>query len=352
MACAWSGAAPTRRRTAASCCGPSATSSSWCRPSGRRRRTCAARDVLVASSPTLFAVVAAWVLSLRLRVPFVFEVRDLWPAIFADLGVIRSRAVIRALEILELFLYRRSGAVVTVTHAFARDIARRGIDPAKLHVVPNGVDLEAFRPGPPDDGLRRRLGVGDGLLVLYCGAHGISHALARILDVAERVRADPRFHFLFRRRGRGEGRAGGEGPLARPRERDVPGRRAPRGGAGAVLHGRRRPRPAARGAALPLLHPLEDVRDPRLRPADPGVARGRGGGDPGGLGRGPRGAARGRGRARGRARAAGRRARAASTDLASRDRAYVAAHFDRRALASRYVLVLEARVRATPARKL
>jgi glycosyltransferase involved in cell wall biosynthesis len=154
-------------------------------------------DVLVASSPTLFAVVAAWVLSRRLGVPFVFEVRDLWPAIFADLGVIRSRVLIRTLERLELFLYRRSGAVVTVTRAFAADIARRGIDPAKLHVVPNGVDLEAFQPGPPDNDLRARLGVGDGLLVLYCGAHGISHALSRILDVAERLRADPRFHFLF-----------------------------------------------------------------------------------------------------------------------------------------------------------
>ncbi len=154
-------------------------------------------DVLVASSPTLFAVVAAWVVSLRLRVPFVFEVRDLWPAIFADLGVIRSHALIRALELLELFLYRRSGAVVTVTHAFAADIARRGIDPGKLHVVPNGVDLEAFQPGPPDLELRARLGLGERIAVLYCGAHGISHALSRVLDVAERLRRDPRFQFLF-----------------------------------------------------------------------------------------------------------------------------------------------------------
>ena len=84
-------------------------------------------DVLVASSPTLFSVAAALAISRRVGAPYVFEVRDLWPAIFVELGVIRSRAVIRALEWLELALYRRACAVVTVTRAFADDIARRGI---------------------------------------------------------------------------------------------------------------------------------------------------------------------------------------------------------------------------------
>jgi len=154
-------------------------------------------DVLVASSPTLFAVAAAFAISRQLGAPFVFEVRDLWPAIFVDLGVIRNRFVIQELERLELFLYRRARAVVTVTRAFADDIARRGIDRAKLHVIPNGVDLEAFRPGPREEALRARLGLADKLLVLYCGAHGISHALSRILDAATRLQRDPRIHFLF-----------------------------------------------------------------------------------------------------------------------------------------------------------
>ncbi len=169
-------------------------------------------DVLVVSSPTLFAAVAAFVISRRLGVPFVLEVRDLWPAIFVDLGVVRNRLVIRMLESLELFLYRRSRAVVTVTRAFARDIAARGIDPEKIEVIHNGVDLDAFQPGPGDEGLRSELGLGDKLIVLYCGAHGISHALARILEVAERLRADPGIHFLFV----GEG-AEKEGLVARAR---------------------------------------------------------------------------------------------------------------------------------------
>jgi glycosyltransferase involved in cell wall biosynthesis len=154
-------------------------------------------DVLVASSPTLFAAVAAFVVSRRIGRPLVIEVRDLWPAIFVDLGVIRNRAVIWCLERLELFLYRRAAAVVTVTRAFAEDIARRGISREKLHVIPNGVDLAAFAPGPADAALRARLSLAGRFVVLYCGAHGISHALGRILDVADRLRGDGRIHFLL-----------------------------------------------------------------------------------------------------------------------------------------------------------
>ena len=154
-------------------------------------------DVIVASSPTLFSVVAAWIMSWRLGVPFVFEVRDLWPAIFVDLGVFRNRLLIRGLESLEMFLYRRSRAVVTVTEGFARHIADRGIQGDKIHVIPNGVDLEAFVPGPPDQDLLARLGLLGKVVVLYCGAHGISHALGRILEAAARLREETRLHFLL-----------------------------------------------------------------------------------------------------------------------------------------------------------
>jgi glycosyltransferase involved in cell wall biosynthesis len=154
-------------------------------------------DVLVASSPTLFAAVAAFVVSLRVGRPFVIEVRDLWPAIFVGLGVIRNRAAIWCLERLELFLYRRAAAVVTVTRAFAEDIARRRIPPAKVHVIPNGVDLSAFEPGPGDDALRARLSLGGRFVVLYCGAHGISHGLGRVLDLADLLRAESRVQFLL-----------------------------------------------------------------------------------------------------------------------------------------------------------
>ena len=145
-------------------------------------------DVVIVSSPTFFSVATAWLWCAPRRVPWVFEVRDLWPAVFVELGVLRNRLLIWTLERMELFLYRRATRVVTVTRSFRDHIARRGIDAAKIGVVTNGVDLDRFTPGPRDEDFARANGLGGKFVVLYLGAHGISHALGRVLDAAERLR--------------------------------------------------------------------------------------------------------------------------------------------------------------------
>jgi len=154
-------------------------------------------DVVIASSPTFFSVLTAWWWCRRHHVPYVFEVRDLWPAVFVDLGVLRNRAVIRVLAAVELFLYRRAARVVTVTRAFADHIAARGIPRRRLAVVTNGVDEQRFAPGPRDAALARAAGLDGNFVVLYLGAHGISHALARILDAAALLRDLPDVRFVL-----------------------------------------------------------------------------------------------------------------------------------------------------------
>ena len=294
-------------------------------------------DVLVASSPTLFAVVAA--LADLAAAAGAVRVRGARP-VAGDLRRARRDPEplrdLRASSGSSSFLYRRARAVVTVTRAFAdgHRAARDRPRPSSTS-IPNGVDLEAFQPEPARAGAaraaraRRR-----SCVVLYCGAHGISHALGRILDVAARLRGDPRIRFLFV----GEG-AEKEALVARARELGLdnvtlPRQRAARGGAGALPQRRRVPGAAARGAAVPLLHPVQDVRDPGLRPARPRVARGRGRGDPAGLGRRDRGAAGGRGRARGGRSPGSPADPALRAELAARGRPYVAEHFDRRQLAA------------------
>lgn len=142
-------------------------------------------DVVIVSSPSFFVVITACIAHWVWRVPFVFEVRDLWPGVFVELGVLKNRLLIHVLERLELFLYKRAAAVVTVTQAFREHIVSRGVAAHRVHTIPNGVDLKAFRP---DDGsslnLRKELGLTNDFVVLYIGAHGISHGLQRVLDVA------------------------------------------------------------------------------------------------------------------------------------------------------------------------
>jgi glycosyltransferase involved in cell wall biosynthesis len=148
-------------------------------------------DVVVVSSGPFFPIASAWLIARARRARFVIEVRDLWPAIFVELGVLRNRRVISWLERFELAAYRAADAVVTVTDGFRDDIVRRGISPGKVTVIHNGVDVTAFVPREGRPEARRRLGAPDGhTLVLYLGTHGISQGLASVVDAAADLRRD------------------------------------------------------------------------------------------------------------------------------------------------------------------
>lgn len=154
-------------------------------------------DVVVVSSPTFFSIGSAWLLARLRRARLVVEVRDLWPAIFVELGVLTNRRVIAILERLELAAYAAADAVVVVTEGFRDDLLRRGVSPDKVHTIRNGVDLTRFTGGTePDPTVRQRLGAADGqTLALYLGAHGISQALPAVAEAA--ALTGPSVHVAF-----------------------------------------------------------------------------------------------------------------------------------------------------------
>jgi len=154
-------------------------------------------DVIIGTSPQFFTNCAAWMLSVFRWRPFVFELRDLWPASIVTVGAMRRSLAIRALEKLELFLYRRTAAIVPVTHAFKDNLVGRGIEPAKIHVVINGVDLSRYAPRPRDPDLAAVHELQNKFVVGYIGTHGMAHALHRVLEAAERLHDRPDIVFLF-----------------------------------------------------------------------------------------------------------------------------------------------------------
>lgn len=143
-------------------------------------------DVVAATSPQFFAAVGAWALSFVRRVPFVFEVSDLWPRAVVDIGMIKPNQIFRWLERLELFLYRRSAAVIALTTAFKEDLVDRGVPNEKVHVILNGVDLARFEPRNKNAALARQWGLSDADFVVgYIGTLGMAHALESVLDAVE-----------------------------------------------------------------------------------------------------------------------------------------------------------------------
>ena len=153
-------------------------------------------DVVVGTSPQFFTACAASVVSRLKGVPFVFELRDLWPESIKAVGAMKDSVVIRALERFELHLYRRATRIVSVTRSFREILTSRGIAPRKIDVVTNGADLVRFFPQPRDEALARALGLEGRFVAGYIGTHGMAHALETILDAAERLRHEG-FAFLL-----------------------------------------------------------------------------------------------------------------------------------------------------------
>lgn len=145
-------------------------------------------DVVVATSPQFFCAMAGWALSVARWRPFVFELRDLWPASIVAVGAMRRSRMIRLLEKVELFLYRRAVAIIPVTEAFRDDLIARGIRADKIHVVINGVDLDRYHPQPRDKALAHEFQLEGKFVGGYVGTHGMAHALDKVLDAAELLR--------------------------------------------------------------------------------------------------------------------------------------------------------------------
>ena len=154
-------------------------------------------DVVVATSPQFFTAVAGWAVGLCRRRPFVFELGDIWPASIIAVGAMEPSLMIRMFERLELFLYRRSAAIVALTPKFKENLIGRGIEGDKISIVINGVDIDRFRKTPRDKALAAEWGLKDKFVIGYIGTHGMAHGLSNVLEAAARLRDNDRVMFLF-----------------------------------------------------------------------------------------------------------------------------------------------------------
>ncbi|MFB3879852.1 MAG: glycosyltransferase family 4 protein [Armatimonadota bacterium] len=166
--------------------------------------------LLHAHSPVLCGM-AALRAGRALGLPVVYEVRGLWEEAMPRHWSVRYRMA-RAME---TRVCRRADGVVTISEGLKREFVGRGVREAKVHVVPNGVDAEQFRPMAADAQWRAERQLGDGPLVVYLGAlrgyEGVDLAMEAMPRVRERF---PRARLIVV----GEGQAG---PMLEARAREM-----------------------------------------------------------------------------------------------------------------------------------
>jgi len=175
---------------------------SFCLSAALRGMAIPRPDVVIASSPQLLVGLSGWWIAFTRQIPFVFEVRDLWPESLTAVGVGDENSLLhRTLGKVAKFLYQRSDRIVVVTPAFKEHLVRLWRVPAeKIAVVENGVETGLFAPAPAaaNQALRRELGAEGKFLICYIGTMGMAHGLETLLDAAGQLqRQESNAQFLL-----------------------------------------------------------------------------------------------------------------------------------------------------------
>jgi glycosyltransferase involved in cell wall biosynthesis len=152
-------------------------------------------DLVWGTTPPIFQAPTAWLLARLKGVPFLLEVRDLWPAFAVAVGVLKNKTLIRMSEWLERFLYCHADQVMVNSPGFIDHVKARGAEHVAL--IPNGTDPEMFHPEAKGSSFREKHDLQDKFVLLYAGAHGLSNDLDVILEAAGQLQREKEIQFVL-----------------------------------------------------------------------------------------------------------------------------------------------------------
>ncbi|CAN5712899.1 glycosyltransferase family 4 protein [soil metagenome] len=164
-------------------------------------------DAVLAMSPPLTLGLAGWAVARLRRVPFVFNIQDVFPDVAVELGVLQGRRVIAAASWLERFTYLRADAVTVLSDDLRDNVEAKIVgraptgaaagDEVRVRVIPNFIDTDWITPGPPDNAYRREHDLVGRTVVMYAGNVGLSQSLELVLAAAAALAGDPRVVFVI-----------------------------------------------------------------------------------------------------------------------------------------------------------
>jgi len=155
-------------------------------------------DVIIITSPSIFVGISAIVLSKLKRVPFILEVRDLWPESAVATGVLNNKFLLNILYWLEYRLYKHSKKIVVLTPAFKENIETRFPEfLGKITIITNGADFSIMNTNNKALEIRGKFGWGDKKVFAYFGAHGLANDLMQVVEIANKMKENENILFVL-----------------------------------------------------------------------------------------------------------------------------------------------------------
>ncbi|PIP14559.1 MAG: hypothetical protein COX48_00095 [bacterium (Candidatus Stahlbacteria) CG23_combo_of_CG06-09_8_20_14_all_34_7] len=152
-------------------------------------------DVVIVTSPQLFLGLTGYMVSRFRKIPFVFEVRDIWPQSAIDLKIIKSRFIIKFMEIFERFLYSKADLIIVVTPMQKINVKMKCNKKKKVECIPNGIDPEIFDV-KDEKKILWKDGVKKGFTVICIGTIGLSHNLEILVRAAQKMKNKNIYFFI------------------------------------------------------------------------------------------------------------------------------------------------------------
>jgi glycosyltransferase involved in cell wall biosynthesis len=152
-------------------------------------------DLVWGTSPPIFQSGSAWLIAKFKRVPFLFEVRDLWPAFAIQMGVLTNPLLIYPAKWFEKFMYHQADHVMVNSPGYLEHVRAKGAK--KVTLIPNGGEPDMFSPQIDGQLFRSEHHLMDHFIVLYAGAHGLANDLITVIQAAELLREQTNIHFVF-----------------------------------------------------------------------------------------------------------------------------------------------------------
>ncbi len=155
------------------------------------------QDVIFVMSPPLTIGVTAYLLGAIKRIPFCYNLQDIWPEVAVRLGMLRGKRLIGFFERLEKFIYGRSRKIFAISEEFKANLCKKGVAAEKIEVIPNFADADFVHPMAKSNAFSQAHELTDKYVVLYAGNMGLSQGLEVILDAADRLRDRSEIVFLI-----------------------------------------------------------------------------------------------------------------------------------------------------------
>ena len=154
-------------------------------------------DVIFVYHPPLTIGIPAYVLSRLWRVPFVYQIQDMWPETLNATGMFNNKRLLGWICRVAKWVYAKAQAILVISPGFFRNLVDKGVPPEKIRVISNWVDPQTYYRAAPEPQLAQELDLAGRFNVMFAGNMGEAQGLETVIEAAKLLKDDPQVQFVM-----------------------------------------------------------------------------------------------------------------------------------------------------------